>query len=84
MTLLHEPDLSVAPPRLTGIDHLEWWVGNARTFAGFLCSAFGFAGITATVPTKLQRSRTHIFVKAAYKAVCFNRFSSCVVHRCMR
>ena len=43
MTLVHhQPDLSVAPPRLGGIDHLEWWVGNARTFAGFLCSAFGF------------------------------------------
>src|SRR5213078_2258782 len=33
---------TVAPPRLGGIDHLEWWVGNARTFAGFLASAFGF------------------------------------------
>jgi 4-hydroxyphenylpyruvate dioxygenase len=25
-----------------GWDHLEWWVGNARAFAGFLCAAFGF------------------------------------------
>jgi 4-hydroxyphenylpyruvate dioxygenase len=30
------------PPRLGGIDHLEWWVGNARTTAGFLAAAFGF------------------------------------------
>jgi 4-hydroxyphenylpyruvate dioxygenase len=50
MTLLHEPDLTVAPPRLTGIDHLEWWVGNARTFAGFLCSAFGFAPVAYAGP----------------------------------
>ncbi len=43
MTLLHhDTGLDVAPPRLLGIDHVEWWVGNARTFAGFLCSAFGF------------------------------------------
>ena len=33
MTLLHDPDLTVAPPQLAGIDHLEWWVGNARAFA---------------------------------------------------
>jgi 4-hydroxyphenylpyruvate dioxygenase len=25
-----------------GWDHLEWWVGNARAFTSFLCSAFGF------------------------------------------
>ena len=30
-------------PRLKALDHLEWWVGNARAFAGFLCSAYGFA-----------------------------------------
>lgn len=28
--------------RLDGIDHLEWWVGNARAFTGFLSSGFGF------------------------------------------
>ena len=38
------------PPRLTGIDHLEWWVGNARTFAGFLCSAFGFEPVAYSGP----------------------------------
>jgi 4-hydroxyphenylpyruvate dioxygenase len=27
---------------LLGIDHLEWWVGNARQCAGFLSAAFGF------------------------------------------
>ena len=26
----------VRAPTLGGIDHLEWWVGNARAFAGFL------------------------------------------------
>jgi 4-hydroxyphenylpyruvate dioxygenase len=30
------------PPRLGGIDHLEWWVGNARSTAGFFAAAFGF------------------------------------------
>jgi 4-hydroxyphenylpyruvate dioxygenase len=25
-----------------GWDHVEWWVGNARAFAGFLSGAFGF------------------------------------------
>ena len=27
---------------LLGWDCVEWWVGNARTFSGFLMSAFGF------------------------------------------
>jgi 4-hydroxyphenylpyruvate dioxygenase len=31
--------------RLQGWDSIEFWVGNARTTAGFLCSAFGF-GVT--------------------------------------
>ena len=25
-----------APPQLGGIDHVEWWVGNARAFSAFL------------------------------------------------
>jgi len=50
MTLLHDPDLTVAPPQLAGIDHLEWWVGNARAFAGFLCSAFGFEPVAYAGP----------------------------------
>ena len=30
---------AASPPALGGIDHVEWWVGNARAFAGFLASA---------------------------------------------
>ena len=32
----------VPAAHLLGWDCIEWWVGNARTFAGFLMSAFGF------------------------------------------
>jgi 4-hydroxyphenylpyruvate dioxygenase len=28
---------------LEAIDHIEWWVGNARAFAALLASGFGFA-----------------------------------------
>jgi len=35
------PDVAPAA-RLLGWDCIEFWVGNARTFAGFLMSAFGF------------------------------------------
>ena len=31
-----------AAPRLGGIDHIEFWVGNARASAAFFASAFGF------------------------------------------
>jgi len=36
----------VAAPRLGGIDHIEFWVGNARASAAFFASCFGF-GIVA-------------------------------------
>jgi 4-hydroxyphenylpyruvate dioxygenase len=38
----HEPAAGTPAPALGGIDHVEWWVGNARAFAGFLIGAFGF------------------------------------------
>ena len=53
MSLLHDDhdlDAGVRAPRLGGIDHLEWWVGNARSFAGFLCSAFGFEPVAYAGP----------------------------------
>jgi 4-hydroxyphenylpyruvate dioxygenase len=39
------PDLFAAQAaalRLGGVDHLEFWVGNARQAAGFFATAFGF------------------------------------------
>ncbi len=36
------PPTSVPAARLLGWDCVEFWVGNARTTAGFLMSAFGF------------------------------------------
>ena len=47
----------IAPPRLGGIDHLEWWVGNARAFAGFLASAFGFEPVAHAGPETGRRDR---------------------------
>lgn len=43
-----------------GWDHLEWWVGNARQTAQFLCSAFGF-----TV-TDYAGPETGVFDRASY------------------
>jgi 4-hydroxyphenylpyruvate dioxygenase len=43
MAMTVVPDPAAAPAaRLLGWDCLELWVGNARTMAGFLMSAFGF------------------------------------------
>ena len=44
MTAVLHPETAVVPPApvLGGVDHVEWWVGNARTFAGFLASTLGF------------------------------------------
>ena len=44
-------------PILAGIDHLEWWVGNARAFTGFLESAFGFDVVASAGPETGRRDR---------------------------
>ena len=44
-------------PTLGGIDHLEWWVGNARAFAGFLAAAFGFDLVAYAGPETGRRDR---------------------------
>ena len=44
-------------PRLRGIDHLEWWVGNARAFTGFLQAAFGFDVVAYAGPETGRRDR---------------------------
>src|SRR5438094_1086121 len=36
----YTPD--VAAPRLGGIDHIEFWVGNARASAAFFAACYGF------------------------------------------
>jgi 4-hydroxyphenylpyruvate dioxygenase len=47
----------VPPPPLRGIDHVEWWVGNARAFTGFLASAFGFDIVGYAGPETGRRDR---------------------------
>ncbi len=39
-------DTATPAARLRGWDSVEFWVGNARAMAGFLCGSFGF-GVTA-------------------------------------
>jgi 4-hydroxyphenylpyruvate dioxygenase len=48
---------AIDPPRLVGIDHIEWWVGNARAFTGFLMSAFGFEEVGYAGPETGRRDR---------------------------
>ena len=46
-----------AAPILGGIDHVEWWVGNARSFTAFLSSAFGFDVVAYAGPETGRRDR---------------------------
>lgn len=45
------------PPVVAGIDHVEWWVGNARAFSGFLAAAFGFEAVAYAGPETGRRDR---------------------------
>jgi 4-hydroxyphenylpyruvate dioxygenase len=51
------PGAAPAAPVLGGIDHLEWWVGNARAFTAFLESAFGFDVVAYAGPETGRRDR---------------------------
>src|SRR3954462_8833157 len=42
MTVTDRASLDVPAAHLLGWDCIEWWVGNARAFSGFLMAAFGF------------------------------------------
>jgi len=54
----------VAPVELfLGWDHLEWWVGNARAFTGFLCAAFGFEVIAYAGPETGVKDRASYVVE---------------------
>jgi 4-hydroxyphenylpyruvate dioxygenase len=59
MTAIGERTEPAPPPAPTlgGIDHLEWWVGNARAFTAFLSSAFGFDVIGYAGPETGRRDR---------------------------
>jgi 4-hydroxyphenylpyruvate dioxygenase len=61
MTTLDQPPVPDAaappPPVLGGIDNLEWWVGNARAFTGFLQGAFGFDVVAYAGPETGRRDR---------------------------
>jgi 4-hydroxyphenylpyruvate dioxygenase len=48
----------LAVPGLTGIDHVEWWVGNARHSAGFFSGAFGFEIVAHAGPETGAADRT--------------------------
>src|SRR5687768_13700112 len=57
------PAPTVAAPKLGGVDHLEWWVGNARTFAGFLAAAFGFTPVAYAGPETGRRDRVSYLLR---------------------
>lgn len=54
---LAEPPGTPAAPALGGIDHLEWWVGNARAFSAFLAAGFGFEILAYAGPETGRRDR---------------------------
>jgi len=59
MTATLHPHTRTAPHalRLGGIDHLEWWVGNAKQSAAYFCSAFGFDVVAYAGPETGVRDR---------------------------
>src|SRR4030088_1362636 len=46
-----------------GWDHLEFWVGNARSMAGWLSSAFGFDTVAYAGPETGVRDRASYVVR---------------------
>ena len=64
----HNP--AVAPPVIGGIDHVEWWVGNARSFAALLMSSFGFEAVGYAGPETGRRDRvSHVLQQGRIRFV---------------
>jgi 4-hydroxyphenylpyruvate dioxygenase len=59
----HDAANDADAPRLGGIDHLEWWVGNARSFAGFLAAAFGFEPVAYAGPETGRHDRVSYLLR---------------------
>jgi 4-hydroxyphenylpyruvate dioxygenase len=53
-----ERDQRPAQPRLAGVDHVEWWVGNARHTAAFFERCFGFTVVAYAGPETGFADRT--------------------------
>ncbi|HKX71103.1 MAG TPA: 4-hydroxyphenylpyruvate dioxygenase [Acidimicrobiales bacterium] len=71
-TSLHHDrdDPAVAPPVIGGIDHVEWWVGNARSFAALLMSSFGFEAVGYAGPETGRRDRvSHVLQQGRIRFV---------------
>ncbi len=59
---------AVEPPHLVGIDHVEWWVGNARAFTALLTSAFGFEEVGYAGPETGRRDRvSHVLQQGSIR-----------------
>ena len=57
-------------PRLGGVDHIEFWVGNARASAAFLASAFGFDVVAYAGPeTGLADRASYVLVQGDVRFV---------------
>ena len=71
-TALHHDRRSTpaAPPAIGGIAHVEWWVGNARAFAGLLVSSFGFEPVAYAGPETGRRDRvSHVLQQGRIRFV---------------
>jgi 4-hydroxyphenylpyruvate dioxygenase len=73
-TIERTPSTDAPADHLLGWDCIEWWVGNARSTAGFLLSAFGFectgyagpeSGVTDRVSYVLEQGDIRFVVTGA-------------------
>ena len=61
---------TTAAPRLGGIDHIEFWVGNARASAAFFASAYGFEIVAYAGPeTGLSDRVSYLLVQGDIRFV---------------
>src|SRR5438105_8601496 len=64
------PKASVAAPSLGGIDHIEFWVGNARASAAFFASAYGFEIVAYAGPeTGVPDRASYVLVQGEVRFV---------------
>jgi 4-hydroxyphenylpyruvate dioxygenase len=53
-----------------GVDHIEWWVGNARAFADTLCALYGFTPVAYRGPETGYRDQvSHVLTQGDIRFV---------------
>ena len=77
-----DPTMAEPAGFFEGWDHLEFWVGNARAFTGWMAAAFGFDVVAYAGPETGVRDRaSYVLEQGAIRFVVTGPLGPTLPHR---